>query len=529
MTKNQLSKYSNKQAIREVLGSIMHNPRLIKEYKITKNDFPENFHKLIFAAINNLYLNGAEEIDAVTIDEYISHFDAQYNLFTKNNGIVFLECIEDMAVPINIKYYSDQLKKFSLLRRYVENGIDVSDFYDPDEIDGSLSEAQRAKFDNSSISDIINHFKRKQIEIISPFTVSENRDSKKAGVGGLEQKTRWKENTAWGLSYSSAYFTTAVHGLRKKRFTVKTAGTGIGKTRSTISDIAFACSPKYYDKKRNVWCENPNGVNNGVLYIGTEMELLEEIDPILWAYIADVPQEHIEFNVYEEGEEERVDEAIRILSDESNIWLEYIPEYTFSALEEVIEYHKIEHNISHVFFDYIHSTVELIGEYSEQSKVKMNVREDQVLSELSRKMKELTRKYDISIDTCTQVNGDFKNEANRDQTIVAGAKAIINKADIAYIMMPPTQMELKRVEPILRQMINTPEPNVIYSLYKNRGGKWKMIKIWLHIDYDTMRVHDLFVTDYNYNLITDMPKTYINIIDEKQLTAMNNKMFKPIA
>ena len=52
----------------------------------------------------------------------------------------------------------------------------------------------------------------------------------------------------------------------------------------------------YYDKTLGKWCENPNGTYNGALYIGTEMELLEEIDPILWAYIADVPQDHIEFN-----------------------------------------------------------------------------------------------------------------------------------------------------------------------------------------------------------------------------------------
>ena len=47
----------NKQAIREVLGSLLQNPSLIREYKILQNDFPETFHKLIFAAINNLYKN----------------------------------------------------------------------------------------------------------------------------------------------------------------------------------------------------------------------------------------------------------------------------------------------------------------------------------------------------------------------------------------------------------------------------------------------------------------------------------------
>lgn len=86
------------------------------------------------------------------------------------------------------------------------------------------------------------------------------------------------------------------------------------------------------------------------------------------------------------------------------------------------------------------------------------------------------------------------------------------------IAMPPTEKELKKIEPILREMINKPLPNIVYSLYKNRGGKWNKIKIWLYIDYDTMRTHDLFVTDYEYRLIKEIGKTYINIEDEVRVS-----------
>lgn len=519
MQKKKLTRYVNKQAIREVLGCLIQDPKLIREYKISKSDFPEDFHKLIFAAINNLYKSGAENIDAVAIDEYLSHYETQYKIFEKNKGVEFICDIEELANIGNMKYYYELLKKFSLLRRYVEYGIDVSDFFNPDEVDPVTIESQQEKLDSSSIQDIINHFKQKHLEVVAPFSIGEGRDSKKAGVGGKEQKEKWKKDTAWGIGYSSAYLTTVFHGLRKRRFTVKSAGTGVGKTRTTIADIGFSCAPAFYDKEKKAWIKNPNGTNNGALYIGTEMELLEEIDPILWAYIADVPQEHIEFNMYKEGEEERVDEAIRILEEEANIWFEYLPNYDSEMLSDVIEEHKIQHNISHVFFDYIHTTVELIGEYAVESKVKMTVREDQVLANLSNKLKNFSRKFDVSIDAGTQVSGDFKNESNRDQTIVAGAKAIVNKADGAMIAMPPTEKELKKIDPILRRLINYPTPNLVYSVYKNRGGKWNKIKIWLHVDYDTMRTQDLFVTDYEYkidsNSVRGLKKTYINIEDDE--------------
>ncbi len=526
MKKSKLLSYVNKQAIREVLGSLLQEPSLIREYKIVQNDFPETFHKLIFAAINNLYKNGAEEIDAVAIDEYLSHYETQYQVFIKNEGISFLEKIQEMALQSNFKYYYDQLKKFSLLRSYVEHGISVEEFFDPDEINPEVIEKQRKQLDEYTIQDIINHYKRKHSKVIAPFLNTEGQDSKKAGVGGHEQKEKWKQDTAWGIGYASAYLTTALHGIRKRRFNIKSAGTGVGKTRTSIADIGYACSPYYYDKSLDKWCENPNGKSNGGLYIGTEMELLEEIDPILWAYIADVPQDHIEFNLYEDGEEERVDKAIDILEHEANIWFEYVPEYDANTLEEIIETHKLEHDIEYVWFDYISATVELNSEYAAESKTKMVVREDQVLANLSKKLKNFTRKFDVSIDSFTQVTGDFKNEANRDQTIVRGAKAIIDKADGAMIAMPPTERELKKIEPITRELINKPTPNLVYSLYKNRGGKWNKIKIWLYIDYSTMRVHDLFVTDYEYKLIKDMEKTYIDVNDEEYASTKVN--IKPV-
>jgi replicative DNA helicase len=526
LKKSKLLSYVNKQAIREVLGSLLQEPSLIREYKIVQNDFPETFHKLIFAAINNLYKNGAEEIDAVAIDEYLSHYETQYQVFIKNEGVSFLEKIQEMALQSNFKYYYDQLKKFSLLRSYVEYGISVEEFFDPDEINPEVIEKQRKQLDEYTIQDIINHYKKKHSRVIAPFLNTEGQDSKKAGVGGHEQKEKWKQDTAWGIGYASAYLTTALHGIRKRRFNIKSAGTGVGKTRTSIADIGYACSPYYYDKSLDKWCENPNGKSNGGLYIGTEMELLEEIDPILWAYIADVPQDHIEFNLYEDGEEERVDKAIDILEHEANIWFEYVPEYDANTLEEIIETHKLEHDIEYVWFDYISATVELNSEYAAESKTKMVVREDQVLANLSKKLKNFTRKFDVSIDSFTQVTGDFKNETNRDQTIVRGAKAIIDKADGAMIAMPPTEKELKKIEPITRELINKPTPNLVYSLYKNRGGKWNKIKIWLYIDYSTMRVHDLFVTDYEYKLIKDMEKTYIDVNDEEYASTKVN--IKPV-
>lgn len=523
MTNKDLTKYSNKPIIRHALGAAIKDPTLLRKYNITSEDFPETFHQLIFGAIHNLSANGTEKIGPLEIDEYLSHYDAQHILFTKYKGVEYVQSLMEIAVPDNIQYYYEQLKKFSLLRSYVKHGIDVSEYFDPTEVDPAKSEEKRKKFDNASIVDIVNHFRAIQLEISAPFRQQQSGDAKKAGVGGLEQKEKWKEGTAWGLGYSSAYLTEALHGLRPNTFTVKSAGTGVGKTRTAIGDLAYACSPYYYDSRKGVWARNPNGTNNGALYIGTEMKLLEEIDPILWAYIADVPQDHIVYNGYELGEEERVEQAIQILQNESNIWLAYEPDFSCATIEDIIEEHVLKYGVQYVWFDYIQTTPTLISEFQNRAKAKIALREDQVLLDFSARLKQMAEDYNLCINTATQVNGNYRDEQIRDQSIIAGAKAIANKADNALVAMPPTSKELELIAPILEKLQIQQRPNLIYSVYKVRGGVWKDIKIWLYVDYGTMRTHDLFVTTNEYELVPDIRPTYI--CRENELVASDTKSF----
>lgn len=512
MKKNEIKDIYNSQSSLEVLGSLVKKPQLLTHYKISRLDFPVKLHELIFKAIEQLYADGAKIIDLPTIDEYLSQFETQYAYYVKKKGPELLTKAIRLANVDNIEYHVNTLKKYSLLRGLAEQGTDISEFYDNELTDFTMIESIQEKLQETSLLDIINHFKNKQLQVFNRFAFNGDMEIKRAGEGAREQKEKWKKEVSWGLGYSSAYLTTALHGSRQRKYVVKSAGSGTGKTRTAIADLCHAFVPRYYDKKTKSWCKNPNGNNNRCLYIGTEMELTEEIEPILWAYIADVPQEHIQFNEYEDDEEARVDEAIKILEEEANIWLAYTPEYDVETLEGIIQSHKINHQITHVFFDYIHITPDLISEYSSSTSSRMSLREDQVLANLSKKLKNMTAKYNVAIETCTQVSGDYKNESNRDETIVRGAKAIIDKADSAMIASRPTVAELKKIETIMRNNISkAKEPNLVYSIYKNRGGKHNKVKIWLYVDYDTMRVHDLFVTDYEYKLLPDFPKSYINV------------------
>lgn len=497
----------------EILGCFVKQPTLIGTYKVYPYDFTEGLHKIIFSALKRLYQDGAIQIDSFVIDEFLSNYPTEHAIFVRQNGMHFIDLCAESCHIENIDYYYNQIKKFSLLRDYLKHGIDVSDYFIPDEIDLQSAASRRALLDKDSITDIIGHFKQKQLEIASQYVTPGEKAMKKAGVGGKAQKELWKQSVAWGAGYASAFMTAISHGMRPGRFTILSAPSGVGKTRMTIANLCYAFSPRYYDKKEEQWMDNPYHTDEGVLYIGTEMELLDEIEPILWAYIADVPQEHIQYNMYEPGEEDRVDIAIRILEQESHIYLAYLPNYDIAALENIIEEHTLKYNIRHVFFDYIHTTAELLSEFTVQTGGRMALREDQSLSNLGNALKNMSRKYAVSVDTWTQVSNDWKEEKNRDASVIRGAKALADKADLAGIMTRPTTRELMLLEDTIRHVGIANPPNMVISFYKNRGGKFSEVKVWLYIEFDTMRVHDLFCTDNEYNVygekVIGLTKKYI--------------------
>lgn len=419
VTLTTLRQYQSKSAIREVLGCLIKQPGLLASNKITVDDFVEAFHKVVFVAINNCFENGMEKLDSIIIEDYLQNaFPSKYGIFKRNNGALYVEKASEMAILENFPANYKEMRKFTVLRELVKEGTDVSEFFDPNEVDSELIDSKREYFEECSVDDILGFYRSKLLRISNQFNGNTIRESIKAGGEDLrKQKEEWKKNVAFGLSYCSDLYTTISYGMRTKRFTVHSAGTGFGKSRISCANVCKSFVCEYY--KDGQWLKNPHGTQNGVVYIGTEMELVQEIEPILLAYIADVPEEHITEGRYEPGEEERVDYAIDVL-DRSRIYLEYVPQYNIAELERIVEFHSVEHKVRHIIFDYIHITAELLQEYQQTIQIKMNVREDQALANLSLKIKDLTRKYNVSFDTYTQVSGDFKNEQNYDQTIVRG-------------------------------------------------------------------------------------------------------------
>lgn len=72
------------------------------------------------------------------------------------------------------------------------------------------------------------------------------------------------------------------------------------------------------------------------------------------------------------------------------------------------------------------------------------------------------------------------------------SRAIVDLVDFACIMSRPSVEELNAVSGFKQSFGYA--PNLVTDVFKNRRGRWVMIRIWSYWDAGTCRKYDLFVT-----------------------------------
>lgn len=278
-------------------------------------------------------------------------------------------------------------------------------------------------------------------------------------------------------------------------------------TRSMIADACYFACERIYDSQFG-WIRS--GPGQPTLYISTEQDL-EEVQTMMLAFIANVSEEHIIYNEYEDGEEERVREAARMLA-EAPLYVETMPDFSLQDVENTIKKNLRDHKVRYICHDYIHSSLKILEEITRRSGG-VKLREDNVLFMLSTKLKDICVKYGVFIISATQLSGDYTNAETPDQNLLRGAKSIADKVDAASILLPVRADDLVKLEPILNSKVFD-TPTIKISVYKNRRGRYKSIYLWCKADLGTCRIQPMFATTYGYELI-EMDDIRITVEDNE--------------
>ena len=493
-----MSKFVDITSIMQVIGCVFNNPSVLEQtdkYVITDEDFPDKFHKIVFGAIYKIYELGAEKITLKNISDFLAERPKSEAVFVKEKGNEWLLQASENATLTAFDYYYGRLKKMSLLRAYDSYGIDVSFIYDPDNIlDTKKKQMQEEWLDNSCLEEIAAKIDLRIEEIKAQYVDDVHGEAYQAADGILDLITRLKETPEVGVPLYGPLINTVTRGARLKKFYLRSAPTGVGKSRTMIADACYIGCNMIYDEIFG-WIKN--GTGEPVLYITTEQEK-EEVQTMMLAFLACVNEEHILNGTYEGDEEERVLEAARILA-ESPVYIEELPDFSLQDIENTIKKNIRDHDVKYVFHDYIHTSLKILEEITRRTGG-VKLREDNILFMLSIRLKDICNQYGIFIMSATQLNGDYQDADTPDQNLLRGAKAIADKIDLGSILLPVKQKDLEALELILSA--NTfDKPNLKLSVYKNRRGRYKGVYLWCKADLGCCRVKPMFCTTFDYEIL----------------------------
>lgn len=342
------SKYVDTAATIQVIGSVFNNPQLLDitdRYIVTDEDFANEFHKIVFGAIYKLHELGAEEITLKSISDFLAARPKSEAIFKTYKGEEWLIKAAENSVSTAFDYYYQRLKKFSLLRAYDNIGMDVSDIYDPDNfLDTKKKQLQEEILDNSTLEQLAMRVDEKIDAIRMQYVDDSFGEAFQAGEGIDDLIDKLKEHPEVGVPLYGPLINTVTRGARLKKFYLRSAATGIGKTRSMIADACYIACEKLYDENFG-WIGT--GVAQPVLFITTEQEL-EEIQTMMLAFLSNVNEDHILNGEYEEGEEERVRQAAKLIS-EAPLYVEELPDFSLKDVEDKIKKNIREHDVKYVF------------------------------------------------------------------------------------------------------------------------------------------------------------------------------------
>ena len=319
-------------------------------------------------------------------------------------------------------------------------------------------------------------------------------EAQQAGDGIYDLIQKFKDHPEVGVPLYGPLINTVTRGARLKKFYLRSAATGVGKTRSMIADACNIACNRIYDDNFG-WIGN--GTSEPVLFITTEQEL-EEIQTMMLAFISNVDEDHIIYGNYVQDEEDRVLEAAKIIKN-SPLYVEVLPDFSLQDVEDKIKKNIREHDVKYIFHDYIHTSLKILEEISKKSGG-VKLREDNILFMLSIRLKDLCNKYGVFIMSATQLNSDYQDSETPDQNLLRGAKSIADKIDYGAILLEVRQHDLDKLEKILSTNIFD-TPTIKMSIYKNRRGRYKGMYLWCKSDLSTCRITPMFATGWNYEII----------------------------
>ena len=518
---------NNQKDIMQVFGCLMKQPSLLSQtdkYKFYVDDFSSRFERKIFSSILYLWQHGAESISEVDIVNYFSNIQSEYDYFEEQNGLEYItDCIE-LSDILSFDYYYERVKKFSLLSQLRKIGYNTDKIYNENNLSENSEEINK-DFEQKTIKEIVDELNNELIKISEKCLSEDSNKTSDAAKGAHELIDGLKGAPDTGARLQGKFFNTVVRGARRGKFYIRSASSGVGKTRNTIGDACYLSYPICWNNEQNKW--DFTGATEKVLIIVTEQEK-DEVQTMIISYLSGVNEEKILYGSYNDEESDRIQKALWIMDKYNNLYITEMPNPNVQQIKFVVKEMCRRYDIGYVFYDYLFSNPSLLNEYRD-----LKIREDQALGIFSAELKALAVETNTFILTSTQTNANVEDDGKeiKNESVIRGSRAIIDKADIACVCARPSQEDLEHIEPYCSFL----KPNIVTDIYKVRRGRFNNVRIWSYIDLGTCRKVDLFVTNTQYELVEvgnlkqqyDEDQSWLIQSDVNELNDINSNQSTP--
>lgn len=472
----------------QIFGCLMKHPQYLSEsdkYNLTPDDFYSRFETYIFVAIDSLYRNGAEHIQPIDVENYLSTNETAKLVFKEENGIEYLQDADFLSDEKNFSYYYKKLKKFNLLTSFQKKGFDISDFYIENPIKDKDFEVNN-KFEKLEIEDILTGIKQKLLGIERSFIQNDTTETINVFNGIEDILDEATLQTDVGMPIQGEIFNEVLAGARRGTFVLRSGSSGVSKTRQAVGDACYLAFPFRYEENEDKWVQVGSGEK--VLFIATEQNT-KEIQKMILAYLTGFNETKFRYGGFTEKEQVIIKQALSVLEAyQDNFYIVRMPNPTIELVKTIVRENVLLHDIGYVFYDYIFICPSLLNEFKG-----FNLRNDEVLLMFSTALKDLAVELNVFMMSSTQVNANADNSSNiRNEGSIAGSRSIINKADVGAIMARPTKEEMEMFE---NDGGISFYPNIVTDIYKVRSGEWNQVRIWSDVNLGNLRKKDLFVTN----------------------------------
>ena len=393
----------SKNIAAQLLGTLYKHPEFLAQtdkYILSPDDFPERLHRIVFSFIFNMYHSGVEVFDLNTFIREVEIYPELSLFFKENKGQEFILTASELGKVENFDFYYNKVKKMSLLRALRDGGFDISEWFIEDLFDIKQREALERKLDAASIQEILLSIQNKFFNVESRFINKSTFQLGHIDEDIEDMLSNLGKETALGLPLNGDILSSLVMGARRGKVFTMSAESGAGKSRYAISNACQLAFPILWNHQKGKW--DNTGSNQKIIFITTELSR-DEVQTIAISFVSGVNEDRILNNTLTQEERTRVRQAVNVFKTYKDNFLIYLlPDPNVAQLNVNVRRYVITHQLDAVFFDYIHSSPNLLAEFSG-----MKVREDVALMLLSTALKNLANELGVFVWSATQVNSNL--------------------------------------------------------------------------------------------------------------------------